>query len=301
MFLRGWKHYLFDQWGRPHLDVYNNVPHVGHAHPRLQSVVSEQLKRLNTNTRYLNPAQSAFAKALKKKLPSELSVCYFVNSGSEANELALRLSRAHTKAKHMITPDHGYHGNTTGAVDISAYKFNAPGGVGQSDWVHLVDIPDSYADPIGVVVTTQAIADSFAKGPEFFSTFGGSTLSCMVGKTVLDIVEDEALQSNAAQRGRQAINGLVELQKKHACIGDVRGIGLFIGVALVLDRNTKAPASDVASYVVNRLREHRILAGLEGPDNNILKIRPPLSIASLDVEHFLETLDIILCETAICA
>jgi len=145
MLLRGWRHYLFDQWGRPYLDAYNNVPHVGHAHPRIQSVVSRQWSQLNTNTRYLHPSHSAFAARLQSKLPNSLSVCYFVNSGSEANELALRLSRAHTGAKDIITPDHGYHGNTTGAIDISAYKFNAAGGVGQADWVHLVDIPDSYA------------------------------------------------------------------------------------------------------------------------------------------------------------
>ena len=89
MLLRGWQHYLFDQWGRPYLDAYNNVPHVGHAHPRIQSVVSRQWSQLNTNTRYLHPSHSAFAERLQSKLPDSLSVCYFVNSGSEANELCL--------------------------------------------------------------------------------------------------------------------------------------------------------------------------------------------------------------------
>ncbi|MFT6303359.1 MAG: 4-aminobutyrate aminotransferase-like enzyme/Ser/Thr protein kinase RdoA (MazF antagonist) [Granulosicoccus sp.] len=405
MLLRGWKHYLFDQWGRPYLDAYNNVPHVGHAHPRLQALVSEQLKRLNSNTRYLHPAQSALARKITSKTPEHLCVCYFVNSGSEANELALRLSRAHSGGKDMVTPDHGYHGNTTGAIDISAYKFNAPGGVGKPDWVQLVDIPDVYggkfrqpeadcsqvyadqvddaiekineaggilagfiaetfpsvggqivppdgylervyrkiraaggvciADevqtglgrlgeyyfafeqqkvlpdivvlgkpignghPIGVVVTTQEIADSFAQGPEFFSTFGGSTLSCMVAKEVLDIVDDEALQLNALQVGKQALEGLALLKKKHSVIGDVRGIGLFIGVAFVTDQEQRTPATEIAAYVVNRLREHRILAGLEGPDNNVLKVRPPLSIGEDDVEMLLGTLDLILSETVI--
>jgi len=144
MLLRGWKHYLFDQWGRPYLDAYNNVPHVGHAHPRLQARVSEQLKRLNTNTRYLHPAQSALSRKIISKMPEKLCVCYLVNSGSEANELALRLSRAHTGGKDIITLNHGYHGNTTGAIDISAYKFNASGGVGKPEWVWLVDLPDVY-------------------------------------------------------------------------------------------------------------------------------------------------------------
>ena len=97
--------------------------------------------RINTNTRYLHPAQTAFAKKILSKLPSKLDTCFFVNSGSEANELALRLVRDHTGLKGIVTLDHGYYGNTTGAVDMSAYKFNAEGGVGQADWVELIDLP----------------------------------------------------------------------------------------------------------------------------------------------------------------
>ncbi|MEP1944396.1 MAG: aminotransferase class III-fold pyridoxal phosphate-dependent enzyme, partial [Sulfitobacter sp.] len=144
MLLRGWRHHLFDEWGRPYLDAYNNVPHVGHAHPRIQSVASDQLRRMNSNTRYLHPAQTAFATKILSKMPDSLDICFFVNSGTEANELALRLARAHTGGKDMITPEHGYHGNTTGAIDISAYKFNANGGVGQPDWVHLIEVADDY-------------------------------------------------------------------------------------------------------------------------------------------------------------
>ena len=131
LFLRGWKHYLFDEWGRPYLDAYNNVPHVGHAHPRLQAIAGDQLSRLNSNTRYLHPAQVEFAEALLAKMPPHLTHVFLVNSGSEGNELALRLARAHTDGKDMVTPDHGYHGNTTGAYDVSAYKFNMPGAAGE--------------------------------------------------------------------------------------------------------------------------------------------------------------------------
>ncbi len=96
MLVRGWKHHLFDEWGgRPYLDAYNNVPpHVGHAHPRIQAVAADQLKRMNSNTRYLHPAQTAFADKVLSKLPEKFEVCFFVNSGTEANELALRLARA---------------------------------------------------------------------------------------------------------------------------------------------------------------------------------------------------------------
>jgi 4-aminobutyrate aminotransferase-like enzyme len=393
MLLRGWRHHMFDEWGRPYLDAYNNVPHVGHAHPRIQAVASDQLLRMNSNTRYLHPAQTAFAKKILSKLPDPLSVCFFVNSGTEANELALRLARAHTGGKDMITPDHGYHGNTTGAIDISAYKFNAKGGVGQPDWVHLIEVADDYrgsyrrndpdraqkfaaltdialaavqarggklagfiaetfpsvggqiippkgylpavyqriraaggiciADevqtglgrlgdyffgfeqqeavpdivvlgkpignghPLGVVVTTREIADDFAQGPEYFSTFGGSNLSCRIGKEVLDIVDDEGLMENARIRGAQLMDGLRDLQKKHDIIGDVRGYGLFIGLDLVEDRASRKEATLAANYIINRMREHRILMGREGPKDNILKIRPPLTIDNDDVDMIL--------------
>ncbi|MFP5354843.1 MAG: aminotransferase class III-fold pyridoxal phosphate-dependent enzyme, partial [Gemmatimonadota bacterium] len=144
LFVRGWKHYLFDQWGRTYLDAYNNVPHVGHSHPRLREVACDQLARLNSNTRYLHPAQLAFAEALLAKAPPHLTHVFLVNSGSEGNELALRLARTHTGGRDMVTPEHGYHGNTTGAYDLSAYKFNRPRGGGRPECVQLVPVADSY-------------------------------------------------------------------------------------------------------------------------------------------------------------
>ena len=144
LFVRGWRTHLFDEWGRAHLDAYNNVPHVGHAHPRLAAIANDQLQRLNSNTRYLHPAQIEFAHALLAKLPSHLTHVFFVNSGSEANELALRLARAHTGGRDMVVADHGYHGNTTGCIDISPYKFNKPRGGGAPDWVQVVPVADTY-------------------------------------------------------------------------------------------------------------------------------------------------------------
>ncbi|MFT5275744.1 MAG: 4-aminobutyrate aminotransferase-like enzyme, partial [Saprospiraceae bacterium] len=402
-FLRGWRHHLFDEAGRPYLDAYNNVPHVGHAHPRIHAVAADQLKRINSNTRYLHPAQIDFAEKILSKCPKPLTVCYFVNSGSEANELSMRLARSHSGGKDMITPNHGYHGNTTGAIAISAYKFNKQGGIGQQDWVQLVDVADDYqgtfkrndpnraqsfadqvntaidnindrggklagfiaetfpsvggqiippqgylkavyqkirqaggvciADevqtglgrlgqyyfgfeqqavvpdivvlgkpignghPIGVVITTEEIAQSFANGIEYFSTFGGSTLSCRIGKEVLDIVDEEKLSENAQIRGEQLLAGLSSLQNEHAIIGDIRGMGLFIGVELVTDRTSQAPATEVADYVLNRMRDHRILMGTEGPHDNILKIRPPLTIDTHDIDCLLENLNSVLSET----
>ncbi len=400
MLVRGWKHHLFDEWGRPYLDAYNNVPHVGHAHPRIQAVAADQLRRMNSNTRYLHPAQTAFADKVLSKLPDHLEVCFFVNSGTEANELALRLARAHTGAKGIVTPDHGYHGNTNAAVAISAYKFNKPGGVGQTDWVELVEVADDYrgsfkrddperatkfadfvdpaiaalqdkghgiagfiaetfpsvggqiippkgylpavyekiraaggvciADevqtglgrlgefyfgfehqgalpdivvmgkpignghPLGVLVTTKEIAQSFDNGIEFFSTFGGSTLSCRIGKEVLDIVDDEGLQDNARVMGARLMDGLRGIEADFGCVGDVRGMGLFLGVELInLDGSE---GTEICKYVKNRMRDHRILIGSEGPKDNILKIRPPLTIEADDVDMILWALRDVLTE-----
>jgi 4-aminobutyrate aminotransferase-like enzyme len=156
--------------------------------------------------------------------------------------------------------------------------------------------PLGNGHPMGALLTTRAIADSFAKGPEFFSTFGGSTLSCRIGKEVLDIVDDEDLQANAQHQGDRLLAGLRALQDKHDCIGDVRGIGLFVGVDLVTDRASKSEATALATYVKNRMRDKRILLGTEGPRDNILKIRPPLTIQPDDVDMIIATLDMILHE-----
>ena len=142
--VRGWKQYLYDETGRAFLDVYNNVPLVGHSHPRVVGAAQEQLAVLNTNTRYLHDNVNRYAERLTNLLPEKLRVCYFVNSGSEANELALRLARAHTGREDVIVLEHAYHGHTTTLIDISPYKFNGPGGQGKKPWVHVAPIADDY-------------------------------------------------------------------------------------------------------------------------------------------------------------
>lgn len=386
--VRGWMQYLYDHAGRRYLDAYNNVPHVGHSHPRVVQAATEQLLVLNTNTRYLHDRLSMFAERLIATLPSPLRVCYFVNSGSEANELALRLARAHTRRRDMIVLDAAYHGNTTTLVDISPYKFNGPGGEGAPPWVHVLPIPDTYrgkyraddpragekyaefarhvrnpsafiaesapsvagqiilpdrylasvyaivraaggvciADevqtaygrmgtgfyafeaqrvvpdivvlgkpigngyPLGAVVTTPAIAASFDNGMEFFSTFGGSTVACAVGLTVLDVVEEERLQEHAREVGDALLDRLRRLADRHALIGDVRGSGLFLGVELVKNRETLEPATAEASEVINRMRDRGILLGTDGPFHNVIKIRPPMPFTREDAEHVARTL-----------
>jgi 4-aminobutyrate aminotransferase-like enzyme/Ser/Thr protein kinase RdoA (MazF antagonist) len=145
--VRGWMQYLYDDTGRAYLDVYNNVPLVGHSHPRVVRAAQEQLALLNTNTRYLHDNAIRYAQRLTELLPEPLRVCYFLNSGSEANELALRLARAHTGREDIITLEHAYHGHTNALIDISPYKFNGPGGRGRKPWVHVAPIADDYRGP----------------------------------------------------------------------------------------------------------------------------------------------------------
>jgi 4-aminobutyrate aminotransferase-like enzyme/Ser/Thr protein kinase RdoA (MazF antagonist) len=142
--VRGWKQYLYDETGRRYIDAYNNVPHVGHSHPRVVRAVAEQLGVLNTNTRYLQQQLADYSEALLAQLPPELSVCYLVTSGSEANDLALRLARTATGARDLIVMDTAYHGHSSTLIDISPYKHNGPGGTGAPDWVHTSPVPDVY-------------------------------------------------------------------------------------------------------------------------------------------------------------
>ena len=368
--VRGDMQYLFDDDGRRYLDAYNNVAHVGHCHPRVVAAGVEQMRILNTNTRYLHDLIIRYAERLTATLPEPLRVCYFVNSGSEANELALRLARAHTKARDLIVLDHAYHGNTTTLIDISPYKHDGPGGSGPPSWVHKVPLPTNGVEnvrpllkqigkslcgfiaesmpsvagqivlpegylnqvyeavrgaggvciadevqtgygrigthfwafehygvipdivvlgkpignghPIGAVITTPDVARSFDNGMEFFSTFGGNTVSCAIGPAVLDVVQEEKLQAHALEVGSYLLERLRELQQRHDLIRDVRGSGFFIGVELTTGR--------AADNIVNDMRENGILLGTEGPEHNVLKIRPPMPFSMADADLLLGVL-----------
>ncbi len=373
--VRGSMQYLYDESGRQYLDAYNNVAHVGHCHPRVVEAGVRQMQALNTNTRYLHDTILNYAERLTATLPDSLSVCYFVNSGSEANELAIRLARAHTNARDMIVLDHAYHGNTTTLIDISPYKHDGPGGNGPPSWVHKVPLPRTAEDaqyavdviestnklcafiaesmpsvagqivlpqaylnrvydavrnaggvciadevqtgygrigthfwafesygvvpdivvlgkpignghPIGAVITTPDIAASFDNGMEFFSTFGGNTVSCAIGLAVLEVVQEENLQNHARIVGEQLLNGLRDLQKQYEIIRDIRGSGFFLGVEL--------RKKEEADRIVNAMRDNGILIGTDGPLHNVLKIRPPMPFSTNDADHFLTTLQKIL-------
>ena len=145
--VRGWRQHLYDAGGRRYLDCVNNVAHVGHAHPRVNEAASRQMALLNTNTRYLHEHLAEYIERLTALLPPSLNVVYLVCSGSEANELALRLARAHTGRDGIFVLDAAYHGNTSALVDISPYKFNGKGGRGKPAHVEIMPLPDTYRGP----------------------------------------------------------------------------------------------------------------------------------------------------------
>ena len=400
--VRGWRQHLYDPWGRPWLDCIDNVAHVGHAHPRVVEAAARQKRVLETNTRYLHELLPLYAERLARTFPEPLSVCWLVSSGSEANELALRIARAATGREDVVVLEAAYHGNTTTLIDVSPYKHGQPGGQGAPSWVHVALLPDDFrgpyrredpgrgrryashvsdaveaarardggpaaflhesllscggqielppgylaeayravraaggvviADevqvglgrvgshfwgfetqgvvpdivtlgkplgnghPLGAVIATREVASAFEAGMEYFSTFGGNPASCAVGLAVLDVLEEEDLQRHAARVGARLLAGLGELARRHPAIGDVRGRGLFLGVELVRDRETREPDARVADYLVQRARERGILLSTDGPDHDVIKIKPPLPFDETDADRVVEVLDELLAE-----
>ena len=394
--VRGYKQYLYDHRGQQFLDTVNNVAHVGHEHPQVVEAGQKQMAILNTNTRYLHHEIIQYAQNLLSTFPPSLAVCYFVNSGSEANELALRMARTFQSRKDMIALEVGYHGNTGSTIDISSYKFDQPGGAGKPRHTQLAPIPDTYrglyqnpreagalyadhidriieemdhrqtqpagfiaesilscggqielptgflkrayqsvrdvgglciADevqvgfgrvghhfwgfelsgvvpdivtlgkpignghPLGAVVCTREVADAFDNGMEYFNTFGGNPVSCAIGQAVLDVIRDEKLQKHALDTGNYIKSNLKALQNNYPIIGDIRGQGLFLGFELVQNPETKEPAPQEADYLINRMRSWGYLMSTDGPDHNVIKIKPPMCISRKDVDEWIETLD----------
>ena len=415
--VRGWEQYLFDIDGRAYLDGVNNVPHVGHSNPRVVSALSNQMRTLTTNTRYLHENVLRYAERLSSTLPDGLDVCYFVNSGSEANDLALRLARSYTGRTDTIVLDGAYHGNLTTLIGISPYKFSGKGGGGRPPTTHVVSMPDPYrgpfkgmstetgrayaleveqiasvrpiaafiaesvpgcggqivpppgyfayaaeavrnaggvfiADevqigmgragecfwgfqlddvrreqgtnsgqnsenlvpdivvmgkpignghPLGVVVTTRAISDAFNNGMEYFNTFGGNPASAAVGLAVLDEIEEKHLQKNALHVGKHLREGLAALAPYHSIIGDVRGVGLFLGVELVRNRIDLEPADEEATYIANRMRDKGVLISTDGPFHNVLKIKPPMVFTKENADRLILALNEVLAEDFVTA
>ena len=157
--------------------------------------------------------------------------------------------------------------------------------------------PIGNGHPLAAVITTAEIANAFNNGMEYFNTFGGNPVSAAIGLAVLDVMAEEGLQDNALAVGRYLLEELELLKDRFDLIGDVRGLGLFIGIELVTDRATKTPAPHQARYLVERMKEKGILISTDGPWNNVLKIKPPLCFSRDNARQLAATLGDLLGET----
>ncbi len=205
-------------------------------------------------------------------------------------------------AGQIIMPD-GYLENvysqvrTAGGVCIADEVQVGFGRVGSHMWAFETQgvVPDivtlgkpiGNGHPLAAVITTQEIADAFVTGMEYFNTFGGNPVSCAIGMAVLDAIKEDKLQENALETGRYFRGKLGELQQQFELIGDVRGLGLFIGVELVEDRESKQPATETAARLIEYFKHHHILLSTEGPFYNVLKIKPPLAFDKEDADKFI--------------
>jgi 4-aminobutyrate aminotransferase-like enzyme len=393
--VRGAGVWLYDSDGNQYLDMYNNVPHVGHCHPHVVEALTKQIATLNTHTRYLHENILDYAERLTGKFPDDLDTAMFSCTGSEANELALRIARACTGGTGVIVTDFAYHGNTKAIFEISTEDIPADevpdfvvtvptpdvyrgehrgedagerfaeyargalrlldergfkpaafivdtiissGGVvatppgylkkvaeivreagalfvadevqpgfgrtGHHFWGYEVDdfVPDivtmgkpmGNGHPLAATVTRRELVDRFSDRAHYFNTFGGNPVSCAAGLAVLDVIEEENLQQNALDVGLYTNERLAELAERHEAIGDIRGDGLFKAVELVIDRETREPATGLAGRVVEGLRKRRVLAGRIGKDNNVLKLRPPMVFSRENADFFIDIVDDVL-------
>jgi alanine-glyoxylate transaminase/(R)-3-amino-2-methylpropionate-pyruvate transaminase len=399
MIVEGSMQYLYDETGRRYLDAFGGIVtvSVGHCHPKVVAALNRQNERLqHTTTIYLHPNISTYAEKLAAKMPGDLKVCYFVNSGSEANDLALLMARLYTGNFDVIALRNCYHGgsqSTMGLTSHHTWKFNVPHSFGvhhavapdllRGRWTSddsgplyareiqdvvqfatpgrvaafiaesvqgvggAVVFPDGYlkaayesvraagglciADevqagfgrtgshfwgfetqgvipdivtmakgigngfPLAAVVTTHEIARTIADRIHF-NTYGGNPMACAQGEAVLDAIEEDGLQANSAAMGALLLDGLNRLATKYPSIGQVRGLGLMIGVEMVTDRETNAPDKAACIRIFERSRELGLLLGKGGLHGNVLRIKPPMCIHAQDVEFMLGVLDLALSE-----
>ncbi|MHC4220530.1 MAG: aspartate aminotransferase family protein [Planctomycetota bacterium] len=399
--VEGKMQYLFDETGRRYLDAFGGIVSVsvGHCHPRVLEAVREQNERLqHTTTIYLHPNIGLFGKKLARTMPegSGLGVVYFVNSGSEANDLAILMARAFTGNYDVIALRNAYHGGSQGAMALTAHstwKYNVPHSFGvhhsvppdryHGPWGYddpdagekyaddvlslirhgtsgeiaaficepmqgvggVVEMPPGYlkkvygivreagglciADEVqtgfgrtgddfwgfenhGVVPDIVTMAKGIGNGCPLaacvtraeiakpltsrvhFNTFGGNPVSCAQGLATLNVVLDDDVQGHARTLGARLRDGLEMLKSTHPLLGDVRGRGLMVGVELVADRTTKAPATQQTADVLERCMELGLLVGKGGYFGNVLRITPPMCITEADIEFLVGVLDVAL-------
>lgn len=396
MIVEGRMQYVFDETGRRYLDMFAGIATVscGHCHPEVVRRVQEQTATLqHSSTIYLHPNLALMARALAAKMPSGLDVTYFVNSGSEANDLAVTMARLFTGHTDVIALRNAYHGGSPSSVALTSHhtwkfpvqaqpgvhhalcpdpalspfsgtpeevgsqsagdirdliRFSTPGkiaafiaepiqGVGGVTRGAPNYLREAYAVareygglciadevqtgfgrtgahywgfqnygvtpdivtmakgigngvPLAAVTTRREIADSLT-GRIHFNTFGGNPVSLAAGLAVLDVIDRDGLQENARKVGTRLVRGLRRLQERHPLVGGVRGLGLMLGLELVTDRATRAPATTQTLALLEAAREMGVLLGKGGLEGNVLRIKPPLCITEEDADFAIDVLD----------
>lgn len=398
---RGWRNHLIDMQGRSYLDMLNNVAVLGHGHPRMAAVAARQWSLLNTNSRFNYAAVAEFSERLLKLSPDSMDRVFLVNSGSEANDLAIRLAWAYSGGRDIISVLEAYHGWTVGADAVSTSIADNPKALSsRPDWVHPVPAPNTYrgefrgpdsapdyvrsvehnlakiaaqgrplagficepvygnaggislpagylkqvyslvraqggvciadevqvgygrmghffwgfeeqgvvpdiitmakgmgnGQPLGAVITRREIAEALEAEGYFFSSAGGSPVSCQVGMAVLDVMEEEKLWENAQVVGgyfKERLEALIEI---HPLVGAVHGSGFYLGVELIRNRETLEPATEETMALCDRLRELGIFMQPTGDYLNVLKIKPPMVTSRRSVDFFVDMLSKVLGE-----
>jgi alanine-glyoxylate transaminase/(R)-3-amino-2-methylpropionate-pyruvate transaminase len=401
LIVEGHMQYLWDETGKQYLDGFAGIVtvSVGHCHPRIVEKVRAQVGKLqHTSTLYLHPAGPLFGQKLAEHMPegSELTVSYFTNSGSEANEVALLAAREYTGNSEVVALRHCYHGGTQATMGLTAHatwrfksnpvvnvKYAAPGycyrcpygleypscdvrcardveelirtetsgevacffgeviqGVGGAvtpppEYFQIVyDIirrhgglcvadevqtgfgrtgtkfwgfenwgvtPDlvtlakgiGNGAPLGACVTRPEIA-AVMKNRLHFNTFGGNPVSMTQGLATLEVIDTEDIQQNALRVGGRLKERLREVQQRRPLIGEVRGMGLMLGVELVRDRDTREPATAEAVAVLELCKERGLLLGRGGLFGNTLRVKPPMCLTTEDADFLADCLDEVL-------
>jgi 4-aminobutyrate aminotransferase-like enzyme len=391
--VRGEGVWLYDKAGTPWLDAYNNVVPLGHARPEVVEAIARQASVLNTHTRYLHEGVLDYAERLLATMPPELGHATFTCTGSEANDLAMRIATAHTGGTGLIVTRFAYHGVTAAIacaspslgqyvrigdnvrlVDAPQAKFSgdaetgkrfadgvraaiadlkahglkpaallvdtvfssdgvftapagflreaveaihAAGGVfiadevqpgfgrtGEAFWgfqrhgvvpdMVTMGKPMGNGHPVAGLTVRPEVMKAFGQASRYFNTFGGNPVSMAAAAAVLDVIQRNELQANALDVGNYLREKLAALGQRHAIVGEARGAGLFVGLELVTDRTTRAPATAQATRVVNGLRQRQVLLSATGPHANVLKIRPPLVFERAHADLLVERLDEVL-------
>lgn len=401
MIVEGNMQYVWDDQGKRYLDAFAGIVtvSVGHCHPTVAAAVKEQTGRLrHATTIYLHPTIAQFAAKLASKMPANpdgqpLDKTYFTNSGSEANEVAVLMSREFTGSQDVIALRNGYHGGTSVPMGLTAhgtwrFPANAPAGIthsipgycyrcpfdleypscdmkcahdiknviqyqtngqvacfigepiqgvggsvvpppeffsivydivrqhgglciadevqggfgrtGKHYWSHqnwgvkpdMITMAKGIGNgaPLGAVTTTEPIASTMTKRVHF-NTFGGNPVSMASGLATMEVIDAEGIQANAVRVGDHLKQGLLELQEKHALIGEVRGLGLMLGVELVRDQATKEPASNEAAQLMELSKERGLILGKGGLFGNTMRIKPPMCITIDDADFLLAVID----------